>query len=81
MAAENEIAEIANNVSDISILSVTSLNEATFNLEVEYEAANDKRAEIYNYIKSKEWTLLEMHREHVSLEEVFRNLTIEGGEK
>jgi len=81
VATENEIAEIPNNVDGTSILSVTPLNETTFSFEIEFDSANDKRAEIYNYIKSKEWTLLEMHRENVSLEAVFRNLTIEGGKK
>ncbi len=81
VASEKEITEIPNNVEGTSILTVTPLNETTFSFEIEFDSANDKRAEIYNYIKSKEWTLLEMHRKHVSLEAVFRNLTIEGGKK
>ncbi len=81
IAPESEISEITNNIKDISILSISPLNETTFNIELEFDSANDKRAEIFNYIKSKEWTLLEMHRENISLEAVFRNLTIEGGER
>ena len=36
---------------------------------------------VYNFIKSQDWTLLEMHKVSVSLEDVFRNLTKEGGKK
>ena len=46
---------------------------------LEYSDKEDRREEIFNYIKAKDWTLLEMHRDLVSLEAVFRNLTIEGG--
>ena len=81
IAPENEISEVSDNIQETSILSVSPLNETTFKVEIEYDSANDKRAEIFDYIKSKEWTLLEMHRENISLEAVFRNLTIEGGEK
>ncbi|MEA2097011.1 MAG: ATP-binding cassette domain-containing protein [Candidatus Cloacimonadota bacterium] len=81
VAPENEISEISSSIKEITILSIASLNETTFKVEIEYDSANDKRAEIFNFIKSKEWVLLEMHRENISLEAVFRNLTIEGGGK
>ncbi len=81
IAPENEISEISNNIKEITILSISPLNEITFNIEIEFDSANDKRAEIYNFIRSKDWILLEMHRESISLEAVFRNLTIEGGER
>ncbi|MCK5051629.1 MAG: ATP-binding cassette domain-containing protein, partial [Candidatus Cloacimonetes bacterium] len=81
IAPENEIVEISDNIKETSILSISPLNETTFRVEIEFDLANDKRAEIFNFIKSKEWTLLEMHRENISLEAVFRNLTIEGGER
>ena len=81
ISQENEIIEISNNINETSILSISPLNDTIFKVEIEFDSANDKRAEIFNFIKSKEWTLLEMHRENVSLEAVFRNLTIEGGER
>ncbi|MDD3051162.1 MAG: ATP-binding cassette domain-containing protein [Candidatus Cloacimonetes bacterium] len=46
---------------------------------LEYDSNIDKRADIYNYIKNNDWTLLEMKREYISLEEIFRNLTVEKG--
>jgi ABC-2 type transport system ATP-binding protein len=78
---ENEIVEISNGITDITILSISPLNKTTFKIEIEFDSDNDKRKEIFNLIKSKEWTLLEMCRENVSLEAVFRNLTIEGGKR
>lgn len=81
IAPENEIIEISDNIKEISILSISPLNETTFNIEIEFDSSNDKRAEIYNFIRSKNWILLEMHRENITLEAVFRNLTIEGGKK
>ncbi|MDP8204806.1 MAG: ATP-binding cassette domain-containing protein [Candidatus Tenebribacter mawsonii] len=81
IAPENEIVDISNNIIETSILSISSLSETTVKVEIEFDSANDKRAEIFSFIKSKEWTLLEMHRENISLEAVFRSLTIDGGEK
>ena len=79
-ATKNEITEFSKDIEDITILSISPLNDTTIKVEIEFDSVNDRRAEIYNFIRSKEWVLLEMHRENISLEAVFRNLTIEGGE-
>ena len=78
IAPETEISGLKENITDITLSSISKLNETAFKVEIEFDPSHDKRAEIYNYIRSKEWTLLEMHRENISLEAVFRNLTIEG---
>ncbi len=79
-ASEEELKQMTDDLKNISINSITSKeNKYTFT-ELEYESIADRRADIYNYIKAKDWTILEMHRVNVSLEAVFRNLTIEGGE-
>ncbi len=49
--------------------------------EIEYLAENDIREDLYLQIKKEKWILLEMHRKHASLEEIFRNLTSNGGNK
>lgn len=49
--------------------------------EIEYLAENDIREDLYLQIKKENWILLEMHRKHASLEEIFRNLTSNGGNK
>ncbi len=81
IAPKNEIIEISDNINETSILSISPLNKTTFEVEIEFDSANDIRTEIFNFIKSKDWILLEMRRENISLEAVFRNLTIEGGER
>jgi len=48
-------------------------------LELEYVTTEDLRKDIYAYIKKHDWILLEMHREVMSLEDLFRTLTIEKG--
>jgi len=81
IAREEEIHSIKENIEDISLLSITPKENEIQQVAIEYASEKDKRIEIYNFIKSKDWVLLEMHREHISLEAVFRNLTIEEGEE
>jgi len=46
---------------------------------LEYPNEVDPREEIFRYAVKNKWTILEMSRHKTSLEEVFRTLTIEGG--
>lgn len=78
-ASEKELKQMTEELKNISIISITSKDNKYTLTELEYESIVDRRVDIYNYIKAKDWTLLEMHRVNVSLEAVFRNLTIEGG--
>ncbi len=79
IAKEEEISSLSENIANISLLSVTPKANDVIQAAIEFDSNEDKRAEIFRHIKSKDWTLLEMHRDHVSLEAVFRNLTIEEG--
>lgn len=79
VGAEKEIPNLAKAVEGITILAITPKDETTSQVAVEFETGTDKRREIYEFIKQQNWILLEMHREHISLEDVFRNLTIEEG--
>ncbi len=81
IAPENEIPQLSDQITEINILSISPLNETAFKIEIEFDAGNDLRTKIFDFIKTKEWKLLEMHRQNISLEAVFRSLTIEGGEK
>ena len=81
IAKEEEIHSLKENIENISLLSITPKENEIQQIAIEYASEKDKRIEIYNYIKSKDWVILEMHREHISLEAVFRNLTIEEGEE
>ena len=79
-AKENEIKEMTENLKNIKLVSASSKDNNFIQAELEFDSTVDRRPDIYNYIKDKNWTLLEMHRVNVSLEAVFRNLTVEGGE-
>ena len=79
IAPEQEIPEILQAVPEIQLISSTEKANDELEVILEYDIKEDKRKEIYQYIKSREWILLEMSRDRVSLEDVFRNLTVEGG--
>ena len=46
---------------------------------LEYPNSIDPRQDIFKYAVKNKWVVLEMSRHKTSLEDVFRNLTIEGG--
>ena len=56
-------------------VEVISSSDATHMINLHHADKTDRRAEIYNVIKSQPWQLLEMQREKISLEDVFRSLT------
>ena len=80
-ASKDELTQINGVIPSAKLVSfkpiLDNFNEAVF----EYTPTNDVRKEIYNYIKQQDWTLLEFHRDYISLEEVFRSLTLEGGNR
>jgi len=81
IAEAEEVTTIKDSIPGIKLLSINKKPDDIVGAVIEYGSGEDKRKEIYNYIKSKDWTLLEMHRDKISLEDVFRNLTIEEGGK
>ncbi len=62
-------------------ISVAGIEPQARHLEavLEYPNDADPRADIFRYAVDNHWTILEMSRHKTSLEDVFRNLTIEGG--
>ena len=72
--------KLKENVSGIEIINIEETENNILRVTLEFDSIIDKRPEIYKFIKSTDWILYEMHRDNVSLEAVFRNLTIEGGE-
>ncbi len=78
-ASEEELSAISTSIPDAKLRSVSPLNEEYNEAIFEYNPKKDIRAELYSYIKSQDWNLLEFHRDYISLEEVFRSLTLQGG--
>jgi len=74
IAPVDEINSMQYSLPDASI-AIKQNVDGVIKLEIHYPHQIDYRKEIYNYIKSTDWTLLEMQRHVNSLEDVFRNLT------
>lgn len=77
-ASHEDIQNMVNELGNINIAEIKSIDNIT-HVTVDFDTAVDRRPDIFNYIKNNNWILYEMHRDDVSLEAVFRNLTIEGG--
>ena len=63
---------------NIALNEIADKNNIKF-VKVEYPNTIDPREKIFDYATGKNWKILEMSRHKVSLEDVFRNLTVEGG--
>jgi hypothetical protein len=46
---------------------------------VEYSSTSDPRKDVFDYAVNHEWTLVEMSTSKRNLEDIFRNLTQDGG--
>lgn len=75
-ANKEELQAITGIIPSAKLSSIKPLHENFNEAVFEYFPTNDVRKDIYQYIKQKDWTLLEFHRDYISLEEVFRSLTI-----
>ncbi len=75
---EIDIASIEHNIPNVSILKIQK-SDGIYRADLEIKTEADIREDIFNYIIDKKGVILEMHRESISLEEIFRNLTIEDG--
>ncbi len=74
------LMEEFNTIPKIENVQLHSRADDIYKLYVNYSKEIDLRPSLYNFIKKKDWTLLEMRREQQSLEDVFRRLTEKGKE-
>ena len=77
-ASSEEIEEMLNSLGNIELIKLNQGDEIT-DVILEFDSIVDRRPDIFDYIKKKDWVLFEMHRDEVSLEAVFRKLTVDGG--
>lgn len=66
---------------DIDSVQLYSKEDGLYKFYVNFSKDIDIRPDLYNFIKSKDWTLFEMRAEQRSLEDVFRQLTEKGEEE
>ncbi|MBN2280810.1 MAG: ATP-binding cassette domain-containing protein [Candidatus Marinimicrobia bacterium] len=77
-ASDEDIHNIVT-VNESITISTIEKKEALKYVKLEYPNTIDPREIIFDYANRKNWKILEMSRHKVSLEDVFRNLTVEGG--
>ena len=77
-AADESVQQLAQHVPDIHLADVSAQNGSR-SLTIEYGKDLDPRESIFNFAKQNGWVILEMSQDRVHLEDVFRNLTTEGG--
>ena len=77
-AEEKSIRDIQKLSDDLRLTSYDQLN-GSIKTALEFPNSADLRQQIFEYAVNEKWVLLEMSRHKASLEDVFRDLTIEGG--
>jgi len=79
-AEEAGIQKMCNQISETQVTKISSGNGQMV-VHIEYPNTIDPRKEIFDYAVKNKWSILEMSRYKVSLEDIFRTLTVEGGSK
>jgi ABC-2 type transport system ATP-binding protein len=75
-----EVEEALSKLSGVSAVKELPTDETTHKFELSGAQDGDLRAELFRLVVQKGWTLLELRRESLSLDSVFRDLT-KGDEK
>ena len=79
-AEEESLRELRDRMPDVAITDM-SRQEGSRRLTLEYPKDVDARESIFHFAKEKGWVILEMSQARVHLEDVFRNLTLEGADR
>ncbi len=77
IAPESEINLIKEHIQEIEIKEIKTYQDKV-KIEINYPQDKDYRKDIYNFIKQKDWVILEMQLHISTLEDIFRNLTAGG---
>lgn len=75
---DTSLSQMEEQIPTLNIAEVSPVEDRHL-LSIEYDSDNDPREKIFNYAKTSDWTILEMSQNKVQLEDVFRDLTLEGG--
>ena len=78
-ASAESVEGLRSNVDGLEVKDTTAKDDGHHVLSIEYDRNTDPRADIFNYAKTAGWVILEMSPYRVQLEDVFRDLTVEGG--
>lgn len=77
-ATEDSVRNMTSVIKGASVAQVASAN-GVLQTRIEYPNEIDLRKDIFEYAVRSGWIIMEMSRHKVSLEDIFRTLTVEGG--
>ena len=77
-AKVDSIKHIQATLPNVKFIS-TSKNKSIDTVQLEYEKNKDPREDIFNYAVKNKWSILKMSPRTTNLEDIFRDLTMEGG--
>ena len=78
-ATEESVQGLSDRVEGVDLKETTRVGDDGFKMALEYDRDTDLREAIFDYAKASGWAILEMSPFQVQLEDVFRDLTAEGG--
>ncbi len=73
----DELTQTLGGLPNVETVSPASGQQGDFSIIVETSKGSDIREQVYRACVEKGWILMELHRERVNLEDVFRQLTLE----
>ncbi len=77
-AKADSIKHIQATLPNVKFISM-SKNKSIHTIQLEYEKNKDPREDIFNYAVKNKWSILKMSPRTTNLEDIFRDLTMEGG--
>jgi len=77
-AKVDSIKHIQATLPNVKFIS-TIKNKSIDTVQLEYEKNKDPREDIFNYAVKNKWSILKMSPRTTNLEDIFRDLTMEGG--
>jgi ABC-2 type transport system ATP-binding protein len=78
LSQDDQIKEMSDSVPAIKIVSSDSIPNG-HKIHLEYKREEDPREQIFKYAVNKGWVILSMTPHTANLEDIFRNLTVTGG--
>lgn len=78
LSADDQIKEMSDSVPAIKIVSSDSIPNG-HKIHLEYKREEDPREQIFKYAVNKGWVILSMIPHTANLEDIFRDLTVTGG--
>ena len=77
-AKADTIKHIQASLPNVKFIS-SKKDKSTYTVQYEYEKGKDSREDIFKYAVKNKWSILRMTPKTTDLEDIFRNLTKEGG--